>query len=106
MARLGGIFPFPIANVSEGGSRISLTTGMSWFPPAGQYLFVTDANSLVQFWDAQNQSWQTVMGHSSGGALTVDGANYRVFNDSATLTVATFTAGGSGLTNGIGVGAT
>jgi hypothetical protein len=58
----------------------------------------------LQYWDSQNQSWQTLMGHSSGGAVTVDGANYRILNDTGVLRVATFTAGGSGLTNGIGSG--
>lgn len=106
MARLGGLFPFPIANVSEGGTRISLTTGQAWYPPSGQYLIITDANSIVQFWDAQNQFWQTLFPHSSGGALTVDNANYRVLNDSGIIKSATFTAGGSGLTNGIGALAT
>jgi hypothetical protein len=106
MARLGGLFPFPIANISEGGSRVSLISGQAWYPPAGQYLLITDANTIIQFWDAQNQLWRTLIGHSGGGAITVDGANYRVLNDSGTLSIATFTAGGSGLTNGIGPTAT
>jgi hypothetical protein len=105
MARIGGQFPFPIAQVVEGGTRLSLPSGGVFVLPANQYLIITDANSVVQYWDPQKTEWATLYGHSSGGDVTSDGCNYRILNDSGTLglgalAVANGTA--AGLTNGIG----
>jgi hypothetical protein len=105
MARIGGQFPFPIAQVAEGGTRISLASGGVYTLPANQYLVITDANSVLQYWDPQKTEWTTLYGHNAAGDVTADGCNYRLFNDSGTLglgalTVANGTA--AGLTNGIG----
>jgi hypothetical protein len=103
MARLGGLFPFPIATVAEGGTRIDLPSGGVFVLPANQYLLATDANSQLQFWDPQSTSWQTVLGHSGGANVTADGCNYRLLNDSGVISAGTIANGtAAGLTNGIG----
>lgn len=105
MGRIGGQFPFPIAQVAEGGTRISLPSGGVYVLPPNQYLVITDANSVLQYWDPQKTEWTTLFGHSQSGDITADGCNYRILNDSGTLglgalTVTNGTA--AGLTNGIG----
>jgi hypothetical protein len=103
MARLGGIFPFPIANVAEGGTRIDLPSGGVFVLPPNQYIVATDANSQMQYWDPQSTSWQTLWGHSSGGNITADGTNYRLLNDTGVISAGTIANGtAAGLTNGIG----
>ena len=105
MARIGGAFPLPLAQVQEGGTRVGLESGGVFYFPPGEYLAITDAHSLVQFWDGQSQSWQTLWGHSQGGFLSCDGYNFRAINDSGIVTSSSLTAG-SGMTNGIGATAT
>jgi hypothetical protein len=107
MARMGGIFPFPIAQVAEGGTRITLGSGGVFILPANQYLVILDANSVLQYWDPQAGVWQTLYGHSTAGDVTSDGANYRILNDSGTLAPPVLaTNNSSGYTNGIGPVAT
>lgn len=105
MARIGGAFPLPLAQVQEGGTRVALPSGGVWYPPAGEGLVVTDVHSVFQYWDGQAQSWQTLFGTSQGGFVSVDGVNFRALNNSGVVTVAV-NAAGSGMTNGIGSVAT
>ena len=103
MARMGGLFPFPIAQVAEGGTRIDLPSGGVFVLPANQYLVATDASSQVQWWDPQGTNWQTLWGHSNGGDITADGCNYRILNDTGVISAGTIANGtAAGLTNGIG----
>jgi hypothetical protein len=104
MGRLGGNFPFPIAQVAEGGTRITLGSGGVYVLPANQYLIITDGNSVVQYWDPQAGVWQTLVGHSSFSDITADGCNYRILNDSGTLgqPVVAGPNNSTGYTNGIG----
>jgi hypothetical protein len=101
MAMIGGAFPKPIAQVSEGGSKIVLGSGGVWYFPAGEYVVFTDAQSIVQRWDPQDQIWLSVIPVSSGGFISVDGFNFRILNTTGIVTGNTLTAG-SGMTNGIG----
>lgn len=103
MARLGGNFPFPIANIAEGGTRIDLNSGGVFVLPGDQYLITTDASTVVQYWDPQSGGWVNILGHSSGGDITADGANYRILNDTGTISAGVIANGtAAGLTNGIG----
>jgi hypothetical protein len=108
MARLGGQFPFPLTQVAEGTTRLTLASGGIFVLPANQYLIMTDTNSVVQYWDPQANSWQTLAGHSAAIQLTSDGANYRLLNDSGTIPALTIAGpnNSSGYTNGIGPTAT
>ena len=107
MARIGGAFPFPTAQVNEGGGVIQLPSGGIWYFPAGQYLATTGAVSAVQWFDPILQGWR------SWGEPTVtsqyiscDGYNYRLLNASGIVAGAAITAAGAGGTNGIGSVAT
>ena len=103
MARMGGLFPFPIGNINEGGTRIDLPSGGVFVLPANQYLVATDASSVVQWWDPQGTNWQTLWGHSNGGDVTADGCNYRILNDTGVISTGAIANGtAAGLTNGIG----
>jgi hypothetical protein len=101
MARIGGAFPFPLAQVQEGGSRVELASGGVFYPPPGEYIFSLDAATILQYFDGQAQSWQTLYPASTGGYLSADGYNYRFLNTTGILTSLSLTAG-SGMTNGIG----
>lgn len=103
MARLGGLFPFPIANVNEGGSRVDLPSGGVFVFPANQYLVTTDANTQIQVWDPVLTSWVVLIANSQQADITADGANYRLFNNTGTISAGVIANGtAAGLTNGIG----
>jgi hypothetical protein len=103
MARTGGLFPFPQANVAEGGSRIDLASGGVFVLPGNQYLIVTDASTQVQAWDPILTSWLTLVANSQEGDITADGCNYRLFNNTGTISAGVIANGtAAGLTNGIG----
>jgi len=103
MARLGGQFPFPLAQVAEGTTRLTLGSGASFVLPPNQYLVVLDANSVLEYWDPQAATWQILYPHSTSGDVTSDGCNYRVRNDSGSLgPVVLGTNNSTGYTNGIG----
>lgn len=105
MARIGGAFPFPIAQVQEGGSKIELASGGVFYFPPGEYLVLTDAATVIEWWDVNETFWHTFIAASSGGYISADGYNYRARNTTGTFTSVTLTAG-SGMTNGIGPTAT
>jgi hypothetical protein len=105
MARIGGAFPFPLAQVQEGGTRIELGSGGVFYLPAGEYIILNDTHNVVEWWGPQTQTWQTMIPVSSGGYVSADGFNYRVRNIFGSFSSLTITAG-SGMTNGIGSVAT
>jgi len=105
MPRIGGAFPLPISQLVEGGSVFSLPSGGTFYPPSGEYICVTDAQSNVQYWDPQQQQWRTFIPVSSGGYFYADGYNFRIINTTGIATSTGITAG-SGMTNGIGATAT
>jgi hypothetical protein len=102
MARIGGAFPLPLAQVQEGGSKIELASGGVFYFPPGEYAVSTGANTIIQIWNPQDQVWQTFIPHSSGAFLSVDGYNFRALNDSGVVSSNTISNAGSGMTNGIG----
>lgn len=102
MARIGGAFPLPLAQVGEGGSRVELASGGVFYPPSGNYLYLLDANTNLQFFDGQSQSWQTADTASNGNFATLDGYNYRFINTTGMFTATVISNAGSGMTNGIG----
>ena len=105
MARVGGAFPLPLAQVSEGGNKICIGSGGVWYFPAGEYVVLTDASSQIERWDPQSQDWVSFIAASTGGFINCDGFNFRAHNITGAVTGNTLTAG-SGMTNGIGPTAT
>lgn len=102
MARIGGAFPFPLAQVQEGGPKIELASGGVWYFPPGEYIVNCDASTRIEFWDATDQLWRTFINPSTGGYLSADGYNYRALNITGIVTSTTISNAGSGMTNGIG----
>lgn len=102
MARIGGAFPFPQAQVQEGGPKIELASGGVWYFPAGEYLVLCDAGTIVQWWDPIATLWRTFIPASGGGYISADGYNYRALNITGVATSTTISNAGSGMTNGIG----
>ena len=105
MARIGGAFPLPLAQVQEGGTRIELASGGTFYFPPGEYLVSNDTHVQTEFFDAQSQTWQILYPVSTGGYLSADGYNFRAHNIFGAATSTGITAG-SGMTNGIGATAT
>jgi hypothetical protein len=107
MARIGGAFPLPLAQVQEGGTRIELASGAKFYPPAGEYLVLNDTHTQVEFFDGQSQSWQILYPVSTGGFLSADGFNFRIRNNYGAASLTTISnAGAATATNGIGSVAT
>lgn len=107
MSRIGGAFPFPLAQVSEGGGVIQLPSGGIFYPPPGEWLCTTGNNTLMQWFDPINQLWRSVQQPAvQGQYISTDGYNYRLFNASGVVMGALITNAGSGGTNGIGSVAT
>src|ERR1700733_579900 len=102
MARIGGAFPLPLAQVQEGGFKIELGTGGFFYPPAGEGLIITGANTVVEFFDPNAQGWRTLFAASQGGFASFDGVNFRFHNTSGAVTATAVTGAGSGGTNGVG----
>lgn len=103
MARIGGAFPLPIAQVSEGGSKIELASGGTFYFPAGEYIVLNDIHTQIEYFDGQSQFWRIMYPVSNGGYLSADGYNFRARNiyGSASLTTIS-NAGAATATNGIG----
>src|ERR1700689_4610766 len=101
MARIGGAFPLPLAQVQEGGPKIELGSGGGGDFPAGEYFVLTDASCQIERWDPIENIWDSFIPASSGGFISVDGYNFRVHNITGVVSGNTLTAG-SGMTNGIG----
>src|SRR3984957_2872784 len=108
MARIGGAFPFPLSQLTEGTARLSLGSGGVWYPPAGEYIVTVDANTVVERWDATEQVWVPIQAASAnnGDWLSCDGFNIRIHNITGVISGNTITNAGSGMTNGIGATAT
>ena len=107
MARIGGAFPFPTAQVGEGGGVITLVSGGVFYPPPGEWLVLTGGVSCLQWFDPINQIWRGMQDPAvQGQYISTDGFNYRVINLSGVVVGASITAVGSGGTNGIGATAT
>lgn len=108
MARIGGAFPFPTAQVSEGGGIIELASGQVWYIPAGEYLVTTGSVSVLQWFEPIQQMWRT-WGNPcvSTQFISCDGFNYRLLNASGIVSGALInTAGSAAPNNGIGSVAT
>jgi hypothetical protein len=108
MARLGGAFPFPLAQVGEGTARLSLGSGGVWYFPAGEYIVTVDANTVIQRWDPTEQVWVSFLPSAAnqGAYVNCDGFNYRLLNNTGVVSGNTISNAGSGMTNGIGSAAT
>lgn len=107
MARIGGAFPFPTAQVAEGGGVITLPSGGIFYLPPGEWLCSTGLVTCLQWFDPVNQTWRGVQEPTvQSQPVSSDGYNYRLINLSGVVIGATITAAGSGGTNGIGATAT
>lgn len=108
MARIGGAFPFPLAQVGEGTARISLGSGGVFYFPAGEYIVTLDANTVVERWDPTEQVWAVIEAATAnnGDWISSDGFNLRLHNVTGVVSGNTITNAGSGMTNGIGSTAT
>jgi len=107
MARIGGAFPFPTAQVSEGGGVITLPPGGTFYLPAGEWVCNTGTVTCLQWFDPIDQVWRGVQEPTVQSQLvSSDGFNYRLINLSGVVTGASITNAGSGGTNGIGATAT
>ena len=108
MARIGGAFPFPLAQIGEGTARLSLGSGGVWYPPAGEYIMTLDANTQIERWDPTEQVWAVFDDAAAGNGdfINCDGYNVRVRNITGVVSGNTITNAGSGMTNGIGATAT
>lgn len=103
MARIGGAFPLPLAQVQEGGTRIELASGGTFYLPAGEYIVQNDSHIQCEFFDGQSQSWQILYPVSAGGYVSADGFNFRLRNIFGTASLTTISnAGAATATNGIG----
>lgn len=106
MSQIRGAFPFPYAQVAEGGGVITLPSGGVWYPPPGEWLIQTAANICVQWWDPIANFWRNQVSNSNtGDYFPTDGYNLRLLNITGIVTVASFTAGSGGV-NGIGTAST
>lgn len=107
MPQIRGAFPFPYAQIAEGGGVITLGSGGVWYPPPGEWLLQTSANICVQWWDPIANTWRNQVSNSNtGDYFPTDGYNVRLYNMTGTILSAPITAAGSGGVNGIGFAAT
>lgn len=106
MARIGGAFPLPSAQISEGGGRFALASGASLYLGPGQGILSTGALSQFEWFDPVDQIWRVLITATDGDFISVDGVNFRVRNTSGTVTTTAITGAGTGGTNGIGTVAT
>jgi hypothetical protein len=107
MARIGGAFPFPTAQVNEGGGIIALASGGMFYLPPGEWACTTGTVTCLQWFDPIDQIWRGVQEPTlQGQMISSDGFNYRLINLSGVVTGAAITNAGSGGTNGIGNTAT
>jgi hypothetical protein len=107
MARVGGAFPLPIAQVAEGGFKIELPTGGFYYPGPNEGLVVCGANTVFEYFDPIAQGWRTLYAAGQGGFASVDGFNFRFHNTTGCVTATAVTgAGSAATTNGIGTAAT
>jgi hypothetical protein len=102
MAQIRGFFPYPTAQLAEGGGVIALPSGGTWYPPPGEFLITCPANCAMQYWNPIAQNWVNYTGATTSvDYFSTDGANWRMINLTGIVQVASFTAGSAG-TNGIG----
>src|SRR5258708_1550974 len=107
MPRIGGAFPFPLAQVAEGGGIITLPSGGIFYLPSGEYALETGAVTCLEWFDPILQAWRGFQDPAGDGQyISSDGYNYRLINLSGVTTGALITNAGSGGTNGIGTVAT
>lgn len=107
MPRIGGAFPFPTAQVAEGGGVITLPSGGVFYMPSGQWALETGGTTTLQWFDPIAQLWRGFQDPAGDGQyISSDGYNYRLINLSGTVVGASITAAGTGGTNGIGATAT
>lgn len=106
MPQIRGAFPLPTANLVEGGPRITLASGATFYMPSGNYVSTTDANTIIERWDPIEGVWVTWITASNSESVYADGFNFRARNTTGAVSATTITNAGSGMTNGIGFAAT
>ena len=108
MARTGGAFPFPLAQVGEGTARLALGSGGLFYLPPGEWIITVDASTQVERWDSTEQIWVAIESASAnnGDYINSDGFNIRIHNITGVVSSNTISNAGSGMTNGIGAAAT
>jgi hypothetical protein len=107
MSRIGGAFPFPTAQVNEGGGIITLPSGGTFYLPSGEWVCYSGVVSCLQSFDPINQLWRGLQEPTlQAQMVSSDGFNYRLINMSGVVAGALITNAGSGGTNGIGSVAT
>lgn len=104
MARVGGAFPFPLAQIGEGTARLALGSGGLWYFPAGEFIVTVDANTVIERFDPTEQIWDPIASAvaNNGEWLSCDGYNLRLHNITGVVSGNTISNAGSGMTNGIG----
>ena len=98
--RIGGAFPYGLPPIP-----IVLGTGTFVFIPPGNWIAQVGVNTVVEWFDQQQQIWRTLVAASTAEFVSSDGTNFRFRNVTGAMTIASFAAG-SGATNGIGSAAT
>lgn len=106
MANIRGAFPFPTAQVQEGGTKIALGSGQYFYPGPGEFLMQLGSLTATEWFDPIEQIWRTQLAVANSDFLPCDGVNWRLHNTSGTVTSVAITGAGSGGTNGIGTVAT
>jgi hypothetical protein len=104
MAQIRGPFPFPIGSPANtgGAGEVMLASGGVYMVPPGEYLLVTGSQTVLEWFDPNNQCWRCYGQSGEFTTLASDGANYRLVNMSGVVVGASITNAGSGGTNGIG----
>ena len=104
MAQVRGAFPYPTAQPQEGGGVITLGGGGTFYFPSGEWIIsLPAANMVFEWWNPVATSWVTVTNASD--YISSDGYNLRLRNTTASVSIASITAGSGGV-NGIGFAAT
>ena len=108
MARMGGAFPFPLAQTVEGTARLALGSGGLFYFPPGEWVATVDASTVIERFDPTEQVWAVIEAATAnnGDWISADGYNLRIHNTTGVVSSNTISNAGSGMTNGIGATAT
>ncbi|MDE2098051.1 MAG: hypothetical protein KGL39_12430 [Patescibacteria group bacterium] len=86
---------------------VHLFTGDSYIVPPGQYLWTAGRVSVLEYFDDLDYIWRPLgFPGARGFPFVSDGLNFRIRNNSGTVTGVAITNAGSGYANGIGATAT
>ena len=88
---------------NHGAIPVTLSSGMLYKIPSGQYMLLPGLYTFLQWFDAVTQSWRVVQTATQQAPYLVssDGGNFRLANLTGCMVGAVVTNGGSGYTNGI-----